>query len=416
MSSTVMEQGNLDVIQDVAILTTLLDTAATDALLEPLSTEVAQQIRDQMMRLSTISPRDERRVLRQFYQKLCGTHLRSERKSEQSQIVSERNVNISSRSQRTSGASVGLDRSDEQEQNAMVDDPNYPFAFLSRYTPERLVPALIVERPQSIALVLAYLPPPLAGAALERLPPRIQVEVIRRLTDFEPPEAVVMEEVLRVLCQRLESSPHELVGDPELFTTSAEFTTSVKYGKSDDTILFRRWIPQAAAVAARLRTKESPTISERDPAANGSRSELVSHETTQRVAAMLDAVSQGSGLRILENLAAYAPTLVKQFRRPELEFHYADLDRLAPDTLASLLRSLDDELLAIAMLGADPAQIERWLRGFPSNRAAMLRKRLCGEATGPIRLGDVEEARKQIAAVATRWILEGRMTPPRRAA
>ncbi len=415
MSSTIMEQGNLDVIQDVAILTTLLDTDATDALLEPLSAEVAQQIRDQMMRLSTISPRDERRVLRQFYQKLCGTRLRSERQSRQSRIVSEGNANISSCSQRTIRASVGLDRSDEQEQGAMVDDPRYPFAFLSRYTPERLVPALIVERPQSIALVLAYLPPPLAGATLERLPPRIQVEVIRRLTDFEPPEAVVMEEVLRVLCQRLESSPHELVGVPELSTASAEFTTSAECGRSDNTVLFRRWIPRAAAVAASLRTKESLTISERDLASNGPRSMPV-HETTQRVAAMLDAVSQGSGLRILENLAAYAPTLVKQFRRPELEFHYADLDRLAPDTLASLLRSLDDELLAIAMLGADPAQIERWLRGFPSNRAAVLRKRLCGEATGPIRLGDVEEARKQIAAVATRWILEGRMTPPRRAA
>ncbi|MDD3468989.1 MAG: FliG C-terminal domain-containing protein [Thermoguttaceae bacterium] len=404
MSSTIVEKENLDITRDVAILTTLLDTDAADALLEPLSADLAQRIRDQMMRLSMISPDDELRVLRQFYQKLCGSQSWSKRVRTQSRSAS-RKMN-EPRSQRTADQSVDANDSDDSEEACR--DSSHPFAFLSRYTPERLVPSLVVERPQSIALVLAYLPPEIAGACLERLPPRIQVEVIRRLTDFEPPEAVVMEEVLRVLCQRLESSQRGLGGETE------SFAVSENYELSDDSALFRRWIPQAAATAASLGTEETLLMPDRP--VRGSRNASVSRDATKRVAAILDSVSQGSGLRILENLAAYAPTLVKQFRRPDLEFHYADLDRLAPDALASLLRSLDDDLLAIAMLGADPAQIERWLRGFPGNRAAMLRKRLCGEATGPIRLGDVEEARKQIAAVATRWILEGRMTPPRRAA
>ena len=248
-----------------------------------------------------------------------------------------------------------------------------PLTFLTMCEPARLVRSLVAERPQSIALVLAYLPANQAGLCLELMPPRIQVEVLRRLVDFDSPDMSIVDEVFRVLCDRISSDG----SDGPSFST-AENSVPL----SSDPAMTRR-IPM-------------------DPMA--------------RVTEILDVVPQEVGLRILENLSAYAPSLVPQLRRSTLEFRYEDLDRLSPDSLGVLLRSLDDDLLCIAMLGADPEQTERWLKAFPGNRATQLRRRLTGGETGPIRLGDVEEARQRIGQIATHWILEGRMSPPRRAA
>ena len=253
-----------------------------------------------------------------------------------------------------------------------------PIMFLIGCDPARIVRALITERPQSIALVLAYLPPEPAGTCLELMPPRIQVEVVRRLIDFDPPDIGVIDEVFHVLCRRIANDGNLSV------STGAD-------GDDPETL-----------------------VDGMTPLSHSLHESSLESEPNRRVTAILDAVPQEVALRIMENLTAYAPTLVPQLRRPGLEFAYEDLDRLSSDSLGTLLRSLDDDLLGIALLGADPGQMERWLRSFPGNRAAQLRRRLAGGETGPIRLGDVEEARRRIVAVATHWILEGRILPPRR--
>ena len=60
-----------------------------------------------------------------------------------------------------------------------------PFRFLSDADVPSLVPFLEKERPQTIAVVLAYLPQDRAAQILTALRPALQVEVIQRLADLD---------------------------------------------------------------------------------------------------------------------------------------------------------------------------------------------------------------------------------------
>jgi len=64
------------------------------------------------------------------------------------------------------------------------------------------------EHPQTIALVLAHLPPERAGEILARLDPHRKVEVVKRIAGIEQTSDVVIEQVERALRERL----HALMG------------------------------------------------------------------------------------------------------------------------------------------------------------------------------------------------------------
>ncbi len=80
-----------------------------------------------------------------------------------------------------------------------------PFDFIRKAEPAQLLMFLQDEHPQTIALILAYLPPANAATVLSGLWPDLRAEVARRLAvmDRTPPE--VIREVERVLQRKLSS-------------------------------------------------------------------------------------------------------------------------------------------------------------------------------------------------------------------
>ncbi len=78
-----------------------------------------------------------------------------------------------------------------------------PFASFHGAETQTLLDSIRDEHPQTIALVLAHLPPAKAGEILAGLPAAKQVEVIKRIAGIEQTSSQVIEQVEQGLRQRL---------------------------------------------------------------------------------------------------------------------------------------------------------------------------------------------------------------------
>jgi len=78
-----------------------------------------------------------------------------------------------------------------------------PFAFLQRAESENLLTFIQDEHPQTIALILAHLPPVKASEILIGLPSQKQIEVVKRIANMEQTNPEVIKEVERGLEFRL---------------------------------------------------------------------------------------------------------------------------------------------------------------------------------------------------------------------
>ncbi|NQT41510.1 MAG: hypothetical protein HQ581_28735 [Planctomycetes bacterium] len=122
---------------------------------------------------------------------------------------------------------------------------------------------------------------------------------------------------------------------------------------------------------------------------------------------ILDAAQGNVGAKILDNVASYDGNLAGKLGYDRLEFE--DLDRLGDDDLARLFASAEPEIALMALTGAPPELIDRITRQLPPREAAVLTRRL--DHPQPIRLSDVEEARREIAELANRLAIEGTVRP-----
>ncbi|MGI5920211.1 MAG: flagellar motor switch protein FliG [Syntrophomonadaceae bacterium] len=86
-----------------------------------------------------------------------------------------------------------------------------PFDFMRKTEPSQLLNFIQSERPQTIALILAYLDPEQAATILSALPPDRQSEVARRIAIMDTTSPDIIKEVERVLERKLSSiGPQEL--------------------------------------------------------------------------------------------------------------------------------------------------------------------------------------------------------------
>jgi flagellar motor switch protein FliG len=126
----------------------------------------------------------------------------------------------------------------------------------------------------------------------------------------------------------------------------------------------------------------------------------------EAVGGILEQSSSDVSLKLLDNLSRRDPRLADRFGPPP--FAFEDLDDLDDDTLASVFRSVEPGWIMPALLGASPMLAERALQGLPYDEADEIRFKL--NDPGPIRLSDVEAARRRIAEAARR-ILYARRQP-----
>ena len=178
-----MVAGN-EGIRKAAILANSLEMAAVDALLDQMTADQAQLVRQAMVELGEVDPDEERRVVDEFLR--VGPMI--PRQEEPGIALNDRVVEQ---------LSLGADA----QPCGQADEP--PFCFLHEAEDKDLARILTAECPQAVALVLSHLPPEQAATVLGQLPPDMQVEVIRRLVTLEETDSSILKEVEQALRSHL---------------------------------------------------------------------------------------------------------------------------------------------------------------------------------------------------------------------
>ena len=80
-----------------------------------------------------------------------------------------------------------------------------PFGFLRKADPGNLLAFLQEEHPQTVALILSYLPAPQAAEILQGLPQRKQVDIVKRISTMELTSPEILSQVEGALEKRLSS-------------------------------------------------------------------------------------------------------------------------------------------------------------------------------------------------------------------
>ncbi|MCA9103961.1 MAG: flagellar motor switch protein FliG [Planctomycetales bacterium] len=84
-----------------------------------------------------------------------------------------------------------------------------PFGFLKKVDPQNIQSYIIDEHPQTIALILSYLPPAYGAEIVSNLPPEKQISVIRRVAKMGQTSPEVISEVERGLEHRMANVMHQ---------------------------------------------------------------------------------------------------------------------------------------------------------------------------------------------------------------
>lgn len=210
-------------IRKAAVFIAALDCSAADALLDRLPDAQARRVRDAVVALRGVDSGEQRRVRDEFLRR----HSMAP-KPEPGGIELDGNL---------AHLATGTRSGAPMRAVAGKCGGSPPFAFLSDAAGGDLADALRSERPQTIALVLAHLPPRRASEVLARLEPAGQAEVIRRLASLEEADPDVVLEVEQAIQSRVARQwgirPKRVVGmkavegilqmsDPRLSRTIAE--------------------------------------------------------------------------------------------------------------------------------------------------------------------------------------------------
>lgn len=120
----------------------------------------------------------------------------------------------------------------------------------------------------------------------------------------------------------------------------------------------------------------------------------------EALSGILEESSSEVSMKILDNLSVRDRKLAQRIGPPSLSFE--DLEEMDDASVAAAFRAVEPGWIMPALLGAPPRLIERALRGLPYEQAETIRNQL--NNPGPIRLSDVETARKRIAEAARRML------------
>ena len=176
-------------LRKAAILVSSLDTAAADALLDQLTPEQAQQVRQFVMDLDRIDGGEQDRVIDEFIR--VGPMIPAKVPP---------GIELDGRLAWL-GTQQGMPPYEDRVERPR--DSGRPFRFLQDAEAEKLARVLADERPQTIALVLSHMAHGRAGAVLSRLTADLQAEVIHRLVDLEETDPEILREVETALQARL---------------------------------------------------------------------------------------------------------------------------------------------------------------------------------------------------------------------
>lgn len=238
---------------------------------------------------------------------------------------------------------LGPDRADTMLAKITPPTRSTKLAMLKWMEPAEIAAVIEMEHPQIMAIVLAHLDSAAAATALQLLPTEVQDEVVYRIATLGPVSAEAIEDLEQLFNSRSSSGQTRPTG-----------ATTKRGGTSD-----------AAAIMNNIRKD---------------------HE--QRIMKALNKRDKAVSQSIEDEM-----------------FIFENLNELGDKDLGTLMRSVDNEQLVIALKGASDMLRTKILGCMSARAAQSIQDEM--EERGPMRLADVLEAQKGIIAEARRMSDEG---------
>lgn len=197
-------QEELTMRQKAAVMLMVLGPQASGNVVRHLDEDQIEALSLELARLDKVTPEQREAVIREFYEVAIAQDYIAEGGVEHARRVLEE--------------AFGNDRAEEVIKRIVAAMQVVPFEFLKKADPAQVLSFIQDEHPQTIALILAYMPINNAALILSKLPSDLRADVAGRIAMMEqtPPEVIRrVEQVLEKKVSSLISQEMTQAGGPK---------------------------------------------------------------------------------------------------------------------------------------------------------------------------------------------------------
>lgn len=185
------DSGEMSGLEKAAILLIALGPEKSATIFKHLKEEEIEQLTLEIANTSSVSPSVKEGVLNEFYE-VCLAQ----------QYIAEGGINYA---KELLEKALGEDKAKQVIGKLTASLQVRPFEFIRKTDPSQLLNFIQDEHPQTIALILAYLPPQMASSVVSALAPEKQADVAKRIAQMDRTSPDVIKQVEKVLERKLSS-------------------------------------------------------------------------------------------------------------------------------------------------------------------------------------------------------------------
>lgn len=187
----VTKQTDMNGVQKAAVLLISLGPEKSASIFKHLKDDEIEQLILEIANTRSVSPQTKEQVLNEFYE-VCIAQ----------QYIAEGGINYA---KELLEKALGPDKAVSVINKLTSSLQVRPFEFIRKTEPSQLLNFIQEEHPQTIALILSYLPSGQAAQIVSALPPEKQADVAKRIAQMDRTSPDVIKEVERVLERKLSS-------------------------------------------------------------------------------------------------------------------------------------------------------------------------------------------------------------------
>ena len=184
-------EREMDVVEKAATLLITLGPEKSAKIFKHLKEEEIEQLTLEIANTSSVSPQTKEKVLSEFYE-ICLAQ----------QYIAEGGIGYA---KELLEKALGEEKAKDVIGKLTASLQVRPFEFIRKTDPSQLLNFIQDEHPQTIALILSYLPASQASMVVSSLPPEKQADVARRIAQMDRTSPDVIKQVEKVLERKLSS-------------------------------------------------------------------------------------------------------------------------------------------------------------------------------------------------------------------
>lgn len=182
---------NVEGVQKAAILLIALGPEKSASIFKHLKEDEIEQLTLEIANTRSVSPQSKESILNEFYQ-VCLAQ----------QYIAEGGINYA---KELLEKALGVEKAQDVLSRLTASLQVRPFEFIRKADPSQILNFIQDEHPQTIALILSYLPPAQASLIVSSLPLDKQADVAKRIALMDRTSPDVIKEVEKVLERKLSS-------------------------------------------------------------------------------------------------------------------------------------------------------------------------------------------------------------------